>query len=112
MRDLLQAAARQKIAPAYASGLLAAFPGREPSSSSQPATRPELETDEVLVEPLNEREMTILRLLSARHSYQEISEELYLSLNTIKWYTGNIYSKLGVNKKNQAAARAQELGIL
>jgi LuxR family maltose regulon positive regulatory protein len=53
-----------------------------------------------------------LRLLSARRSYQEIAEELYLSMNTIKWYAKNIYSKLGVNKKNQAAARAQELGIL
>ncbi len=111
-RDRRQATARQKMAPAYVSGLLAAFPDREPTFSSQPAAIPKLETEEVLVDPLNEREVQILRLLSARRSYQEISEELYLSLNTIKWYTRNIYSKLGVNKKNQAAARAQELGIL
>jgi LuxR family maltose regulon positive regulatory protein len=112
MRDLLQAAARQKITPAYVSGLLATFSDRDLTSISHPPVLPKSGAVEVLVEPLNEREMTILRLLSARRSYQEISEELYLSLNTIKWYTRNIYSKLGVNKKNQAAARAQELGIL
>jgi LuxR family maltose regulon positive regulatory protein len=112
MQDLLLAAARKKIAPAYVSGLLAAFPDREPTSSSQPTAIPKLDVAEVLVEPLNEREVQILRLLSARRSYQEIAEELYLSMNTIKWYAKNIYSKLGVNKKNQAAARAQELGIL
>ena len=56
--------------------------------------------------------MQILRLLAARLSYREIAEELYLSLNTIKWYTKNIYGKLGVNKRNQAVARARELDLL
>jgi LuxR family maltose regulon positive regulatory protein len=112
MRDLLRAAARQKMAPAYVSSLLAAFPHLEPTPISTTPVIPKVESVEVLIEPLNEREMRILRLLSARLSYQEIAEELYLSLNTIKWYARNIYSKLGVNKKSQASARAQELGIL
>jgi LuxR family maltose regulon positive regulatory protein len=56
--------------------------------------------------------MQILRLLAARLTYREIAEELYLSLNTIKWYTKNIYGKLEVRKRGQAVSCAQELGLL
>jgi len=108
MRKLLRATARQHIAPGYVSTLLAAFTDSAPS----PAARREGQGIGVLVEPLTEREMQILRLLAARLSYREIAEELYLSLNTIKWYVKNIYGKLGVSKRDQAAFRARELGLL
>ncbi len=104
MQDLLGIAARRGSDPNYINKLLAAFP----TATDQP-TRLEIRE---LIEPLNDRETQILRLLSARYTYREISEELYLSLNTVKWYTKNIYSKLGVSKKHEAAARAQELGLV
>jgi LuxR family maltose regulon positive regulatory protein len=104
MQDLLGIAARRRSDPNYINKLLAAFP----TATVQPAP---LEIRE-LIEPLNDRETQILRLLSARYTYREISEELYLSLNTVKWYTKNIYSKLGVSKKHEAAARARELGLV
>ena len=65
-----------------------------------------------LVEPLTDREIQILRLLAVRRSYREITDELYLSVNTIKWYARTIYGKLGVKSKVEAADRARELSII
>ena len=65
-----------------------------------------------LIEPLNDRELQILRLLAAGLSDREIAQELYLSINTVKWYNRQIYAKLGVRRRDPAVARALELGIL
>jgi LuxR family maltose regulon positive regulatory protein len=64
------------------------------------------------IEPLNDREMQVLRLLSAGLSDRQIAEELYLSINTVKWHNRQLYAKLGVGRRGQAVARAQELGLL
>ena len=61
---------------------------------------------------LNEREKEILRRLSTGLSDQQIAEELFLSLNTVKWYNRQIYSKLGVRNRTQAIARVKGLGLL
>ena len=45
-------------------------------------------------------------------SNQEISERLFLALNTIKGYNRKIFSKLQVQRRTEAVARARELGIL
>lgn len=58
---------------------------------------------------LNEREQEILKRLSAGLSDQQIADELFLSLNTIKWYNRQIYGKLGVKSRTQAIARAKDL---
>jgi LuxR family maltose regulon positive regulatory protein len=50
--------------------------------------------------------------MAANLSHREIAEELHLSVNTIKWYSTHIYSKLGVHRRGEAVARARELGIL
>ena len=65
-----------------------------------------------MVESLNERELSILRLMAAGLSNREIADELYLSVNTIKWYSSQIYGKLGVRRRTEAVDRAHELGIL
>ena len=49
---------------------------------------------------------------AARLTNQEIAVELNLSVNTVKWYARNIYSKLGVSNRRAAVIRAHELGIL
>jgi LuxR family maltose regulon positive regulatory protein len=64
-----------------------------------------------LVEPLSQRELEILRLIADGLTNQEIADRLVLSLPTVKWHTGNLYGKLGVNSRTQAVARARELGI-
>jgi len=65
-----------------------------------------------LIEPLSERELEVLQLMAEGLINREIASRLYLSQNTIKVYTRNIYGKLGVNNRTQAAAKARELGIL
>jgi LuxR family transcriptional regulator, maltose regulon positive regulatory protein len=61
---------------------------------------------------LSERELAVLRLLSSQLSLREIGNELYVSLNTIKTHTRNVYAKLGVSSRKQAVVRAREEGLL
>jgi predicted ATPase/DNA-binding CsgD family transcriptional regulator len=65
-----------------------------------------------LIEPLTPRERELLQLLAAGRSYQEIAGELTLAVGTVKSHAHNIYGKLGVSNRVQAAARAAELGLL
>jgi LuxR family maltose regulon positive regulatory protein len=51
-------------------------------------------------------------LLAERRSNREIADELYLSVNTVKWHARNLYGKLGVERRREAVERARELGIL
>jgi LuxR family maltose regulon positive regulatory protein len=61
---------------------------------------------------LSEREIQVVRLLSAGLSNLEIAHKLYLSPNTLKAHTQNIYDKLDVHSRVQAVNRARELGYL
>jgi len=65
-----------------------------------------------LVEPLTHREREILTRLAGDLYSHEIAEALTLSPNSIKWYTRQIYAKLGVNSRKAAIRRARELGLL
>ena len=68
--------------------------------------------DEPLFDPLTRRELEVLRLLEAGHSNREIAATLVLSPGTVKWYTREIYSKLGVGSRTQAVHQARELHLL
>lgn len=61
---------------------------------------------------LSPREIEVLKLIAAGFSNQEIADKLYLSLNTIKTHTNNIYSKLGVNRRTQAIETARNLNLV
>lgn len=65
-----------------------------------------------LYEPLTTREREILLLLAEILSDREIAERLLLGLNTVKWYNRQIFQKLGVKNRKQAAKRAMSLGLL
>jgi len=56
--------------------------------------------------------LAVLRLLHSELSLREIGSELFLSLNTIKTHTRNIYLKLGASGRDQAVARGREQGLL
>jgi len=85
--------------------LLAAFPLDQQSTAAA-------ETQPHSVEPLSAREVRVLTLLSQGLSNKEAAAKLYLSVRTVKWYTSNIYAKLGVSSRTQAIAKARQLEIL
>ena len=74
------------------------------------APRPAVESS--TTEQLSSRELAVLRLIAQGCSNQEISEQLFISLHTVKTHASHINSKLGVERRTQAVARAKELGVL
>src|SRR5690606_2265151 len=64
------------------------------------------------VEALSTRELAVLRLIALGCSNQEISERLFISLHTVKTHARHINSKLGVERRTQAVARAKSLGLI
>ena len=78
-------------------------------SSFKTVTPPKIEE---LMDPISERELEVLYLIAAGLSNREIADKLFISLNTVKTHTKNINSKLDVNSRIKAVARAKELGLL
>jgi LuxR family maltose regulon positive regulatory protein len=63
-------------------------------------------------EPLSERELEVLQLLSSSLSSTEMASELSISVNTLRSHLKSIYAKLGAHSRYEAIARAKELGLL
>ena len=63
-------------------------------------------------EPITDREKEIIARLAGGLSDQQIADELFLSLNTVKWHNRHIYSKLGVHNRLQAITQARLLGLV
>jgi LuxR family maltose regulon positive regulatory protein len=110
LKFLLEHPCAGAVQPEYICKILAAFP--LPKSSGEPETRPAPPGENPLVEPLSSRELDVLRLICEGCSNQEIAARLVLSLHTVKKHSSNIFSKLGVNSRTQAAARARQLNLL
>jgi LuxR family transcriptional regulator, maltose regulon positive regulatory protein len=66
-------------------------------------------TDETV---LSNRELTVLRLIAQGCSNQEIAEQLFISLHTVKTHARRINTKLGVARRTQAVAKAKALAWL
>ena len=64
------------------------------------------------VEPLSARELEVLHLMADGLKYAQISDQLVISLNTVRHHTRNIFGKLDVHSRAQAIVRARELGLL
>jgi LuxR family transcriptional regulator, maltose regulon positive regulatory protein len=77
----------------------------EDTSSLPPPARPR-------IEPLSRREVEVLHLIAQGLSNQEMSERLFLALDTVKGHNRNIFDKLQVQRRTEAVARACELGLL
>lgn len=102
MKTILSEAIAQDIAPTYSRQLLMAFENfSENSRPSQP-----------LIEPLSGRELEILQLVANGLSNREVSQRLFITVNTVKGHNRNIYQKLQVKRRTEAVARAQELGLI
>ncbi|GCE11068.1 LuxR C-terminal-related transcriptional regulator [Tengunoibacter tsumagoiensis] len=70
------------------------------------------ESEELLLDKLSEREHTVLSLIAAGLSNQEIAQKLVVTVSTIKTHLNNIYAKLHVHTRLQAVTRAYDLGLL
>jgi LuxR family maltose regulon positive regulatory protein len=79
-------------------------------------TRESFETNmsqaQPLIEQLSQRELDVLRLICMGKSNQEIADELFLALNTVKRHGNNLYGKLGVKSRAQAIIEATRLGLV
>ena len=61
---------------------------------------------------LSNREVDVLLLMVEGLTNQEIADRLYVSLNTVKTHSSNIYLKLQVERRTQAIRKARELGLV
>lgn len=61
---------------------------------------------------LTEKETTILNLLSEGKSYKKIAEEIFLSVDGVKYHIRSIYEKLHVHSRIEAVNKGQKLRIL
>lgn len=60
---------------------------------------------------LTDREMEVLKLIAKGKSNQEVADELYIGIKTVKFHVTNILGKLGVEDRTQAAIYAHKNGI-
>lgn len=68
---------------------------RKPAAEQQPAH-----------EQLTAREMEVLLLIAAGKSNKEVADELCIGIKTVKFHVTNIFTKLGVEDRTQAAIYA------
>ena len=61
---------------------------------------------------ISKRELEVLELISKGLSNQQIADTLFVSLNTIKTHSSNLFLKLDVNRRTQAVQRAKELRLI
>ncbi len=84
--------------------LVALRRGQPTTKSAPPAQQP--------VDALTDRELEILALIADGLTNKQIAERLYLSPNTVRVHTSNIYGKLAVPNRTQAASKARTLGLV
>ncbi|MCJ7624685.1 MAG: LuxR C-terminal-related transcriptional regulator, partial [Anaerolineaceae bacterium] len=107
MGKLLRRATARGIAVSYAGKLLSALEEETIDSRQRSKVIPKF-----MVEPLSERELQVLRLLTTHLSSTDIASELFISTNTVRSHIKHIYNKLNVHNRREAIMRAKELNLL
>jgi DNA-binding CsgD family transcriptional regulator len=77
----------------------------------QPAEK-EINQKEIEKSGLSKRELEVLNLMALGLSNEEIAGRLFVSLNTVKTHSSNIYLKLDVKRRTQATEKAKRLNII
>ncbi|SDW49098.1 response regulator transcription factor [Paenibacillus sp. CF384] len=73
--------------------------------------QPKAEAVRPLHDQLTDREMDVLKCVSKGLSNQEIAEELFIGIKTVKFHVTNIFAKLSVDDRTQAAIYAHKHGL-
>jgi DNA-binding NarL/FixJ family response regulator len=107
--EAIRAVARGEsfLQPSVAAKVLAEFNRLSTQMPPPPQNLPP-----VLTEPLSERELQILRLVSNGASNKEIAGELVITEGTVKNHLTNILGKMEVRDRTQAVFKAKDLGLL
>jgi two-component system, NarL family, response regulator LiaR len=67
---------------------------------------------DALTEPLTERETDVLKLIARGRANKQIARELFVAMSTVKTHVNNLYRKLGVSSRTQAALYAARVGLV
>jgi LuxR family maltose regulon positive regulatory protein len=105
LEEVKRIAATHTLSPGFEERMA----GFEAQAKTQPPGSPQ---QGLLVEPLTERELEVLRLMAEGRSNAEIAAELIVALGTVKAHTSSIYRKLDVRSRTEAVIKASELGLL
>ncbi|WP_339494126.1 helix-turn-helix transcriptional regulator [Pseudomonas sp. EA_35y_Pfl1_P108] len=85
---------------------------RSPGVLSELGMEPQASTSGAVENPLSQRELEVLQLIALGNSNLEIADRLFISLHTVKTHARRIHSKLGVERRTQAVAKAKTLGLM
>lgn len=61
---------------------------------------------------ISKRELEVLELMAHGLANQEIADKLFVSLNTVKTHSSNLFSKLEVSRRTQAIQKGKELNLI
>lgn len=103
LKPLLELAVAQDVHPAYAQSLIHALECRPKRSKA--------DTDEALP-VLSEREVEILEMIARGSTTETISQQLYISVHTVRTHIRNTLQKLDAHSRVEAVENARERGIL
>lgn len=119
LKDILMQMQQNNVPSAFVDQIVAGFHDLElektqiiPSQETGEKLSPDYPGIECLREPLTDREQEILKQLVKGRSNKEISEHLFISIDTVKSHLKNIYQKLDVKSRLQAVAKATEIGVI
>lgn len=71
-----------------------------------------VDKSEAIKAGISKRELEVLQLMAQGLSNNEIAEKLFISLSTVKTHSLNLYVKLDVKRRTQAAQKARNLNII
>ena len=61
---------------------------------------------------ISKRELEVLVLIAGGLSNQEIADKLFVSINTVKTHSSNLFLKLEASRRTQAIQKAKELRLI
>ncbi|OBH79960.1 LuxR family transcriptional regulator [Mycobacterium scrofulaceum] len=100
-----------QVPPDYLSRLLATAHADAKNAAIPVVARPS-DRGPTPEEPLNAREIEILRLLDRGLSNQQIARNLGVTINTVKWYLKGIFIKLGATRRGESVSEARRRQLL
>ena len=114
IRAMLQKIQVNRISQSYINELISAQETRTGVAAMQEQKRSAVTVwDQLLmVEPLSERELQVLRLMDSELSSPEIADELIIAVSTVRSHIKNIYSKLGVHSRYEAVEKARQMSLI